>query len=148
MVPQQPITTLRPPLCLAPSLSFVHSGSVRLQQEGEGRWKERREVEAEREGWEARGQLAQGTTERAGEGKRRAGVSITERVEAPKPTHTGDRRREGQERSCCLDVLDCDTQRHEKRQNHASMERHSSSSRLPGCLACVRKAGSDCHWEY
>lgn len=54
MVPQQPISALRPPLSLAPTLSFAHSGSPRLQQEGEGRWKERREVETEREGGEAR----------------------------------------------------------------------------------------------
>lgn len=68
MVPQQPITALRLPLSLASSLSFARFGSPRLQQEGEGRWKERREVETEREGGkggEARGQLTQGTSERA-----------------------------------------------------------------------------------
>lgn len=60
--PFQPISSLRPPLSLAPSLSFARSGSFWLQQEGEGRWKERREVETEREGGrggEAKGQLTQ-----------------------------------------------------------------------------------------
>lgn len=50
--PLQPISALCPPLLLAPSLSFARFGSFWLQQEGEGRWKERREEE--REGGEAR----------------------------------------------------------------------------------------------
>lgn len=43
MVCWQPISTQRPPLCLAPSFSFARPGSLQPQQEGGGEMTERRE---------------------------------------------------------------------------------------------------------
>lgn len=47
--PLQPISALRPPLSLTPSLPFAHSGSFRLQQEGGGEM-EREEGRGDRKG--------------------------------------------------------------------------------------------------
>lgn len=73
MSSRQPISSL-PPSSIGCFFSLICcSGSLQLQQEGEGRWKERREVETGRGRERRRGQRTQGTSER--ERKRRAGVS-------------------------------------------------------------------------
>ncbi|TNN85895.1 hypothetical protein EYF80_003739 [Liparis tanakae] len=101
-----------------------HHGQM---QEGEGRWKERREVDTEREGGReggrgdgARGQLTQGT-------RREARIPRA----APPDSTLSCRRRKGDGGG---------GQRHKDRHNHASVGRRSH--RRPGCLACVRGSGT------